>query len=141
MIVQGSSFTSTFYSAGLVLALERAHYAARVDPSAKVAYLEHRVHRRAKVREVLTVASFDTFDELAARPDLRLVAYSGRISPVERGSPRKTCWRRWIGRTGRVSSMTSPSTSSAQPSRSGLTHPPWECSRRGPLDADCCSAT
>jgi hypothetical protein len=84
VIVQASSFASTFYSAGLVLALERRHYAARVDRGGEVAYLEHRVHRRGKVREVLTVASFDTFDELAARPDLRLVAYSGRISPVER---------------------------------------------------------
>ena len=99
--MQASSFASTFYSAGLVLALERVSYAARVDRGGEVAYPRAWVHRRAKVREVLTVASFDTFDELAARPDLRLVAYSGRISPVERGSASQDARRRWIGRTGR----------------------------------------
>lgn len=84
VIVQGSSFSSTFYSSGLVLALERRHVAVRVDPSVEVAFLEHRVHRRGKVRQVLTVATNDRFDEFAARSDLRLVGYSGRISPGER---------------------------------------------------------
>jgi hypothetical protein len=84
VIVLDSSFSSSIYAAGLVLALERRHYAARVDPSSEVAFLEHRVHRRGKVREVLTVAANDTFDEYVSRPDLRLVAYTGRVSPRER---------------------------------------------------------
>ena len=84
VIVRGSSFSSTFYSSGLVLALERRHVAVRVDPSVEVAFLEHRVHRRGKVRQVLTVATNDRFDEFAARSDLRLVGYSGRTSPRDR---------------------------------------------------------
>ena len=84
MLVNDDPCTSTFYSSGLVLALERRHVAVRVDPSVEVAFLQHRVHRRGKVRQVLTVATNDRFDEFAARPDLRLVGYSGRISPVER---------------------------------------------------------
>jgi hypothetical protein len=84
VIVEGTSFTGSFYSSGLVLALERRHYPARVDPDVEVAFLAHRVHRRGKVRAMLSVATNDRFDEFASRPDLRLVAYSGRVSPRER---------------------------------------------------------
>jgi hypothetical protein len=84
VIVRGSSFSSSFYAGGLVLALERRHYAVRVDPSVEVAFLEHRVHERGKVRGVFTVAANDTFDELASRSDLRLVAYTGKFSTRER---------------------------------------------------------
>ena len=133
VIVRDSSFSSSIYAAGLVLALERRHYAARVDPSSKVAFLEHRVHRRGKVREVLTVTANDTFDDYISRPDLRLVAYTGRVSPA---SGRASCNARprWIGHTVRASSTTSRSTSDAARSRRSSPNRSWGCSPavRGP---------
>jgi uncharacterized membrane protein len=84
VIVRGSSFSSTFYASGLVLALERRHLAPRVDPTVEVAFHQHRVHRKGKVREILTVATNDTFEAFVSRPDLRLVAYSGTVPPAER---------------------------------------------------------
>jgi hypothetical protein len=84
VIVQGSSFGSSFYAGGLVLALERRHLRPRVDPTQEIGFHQHRVHRRGRVRETLTVATNDTFEAFASRSDLRLVAYSGAISPRER---------------------------------------------------------
>jgi len=84
VIVRSSSFVSTFYAAGMVLALERQHLAARVDPTLEVQFHEHRVHRRGQVREILTIATNLGIDELASRSDLRLVGYTGVVSLGER---------------------------------------------------------
>jgi hypothetical protein len=84
IIVQGSSFASSFYAGGLMLALERRHLTPRVDATQEIGYHEHRVHRRGKVRDTLTVATNDTFESFASRSDLRLVAYTGSTSPPER---------------------------------------------------------
>jgi hypothetical protein len=82
VIVRATDFKATFYSGGLLLALERRGISARVEGFS--GYGEHRVHRSGPVRTVLTVATNDEFDKLLARTGHRVVAYSGILSRQER---------------------------------------------------------
>jgi hypothetical protein len=84
-IVRPDGLVGGLYGSGLVLGLERRGIAARGDhPRSEEILGEHRVHRRGPVRAVLTVTGNEGIEKLSARPDLRLVAYTGTLSRRER---------------------------------------------------------
>jgi hypothetical protein len=86
VVVKSEGFPANWYGWGLLLGLERRGVAARYTRQEGVVDLlgRHRVHRRGPVRAVLTIASDEQVDALAGRRDVRLVAYTGDLSPRRR---------------------------------------------------------
>jgi len=70
--------------AGIVLWLEHHGVAARVEPGDELGYGGHRVLRDQPIRAVVTVASDSNADDVAVRPDQRLIAASGEFSEPAR---------------------------------------------------------
>jgi hypothetical protein len=73
------------YQPGVVRYLERRGVQVRVDRSLEDSYGTHRVHQPdAQLREAITIAADDDFDERVTSPHLRLVAYWGTRTQDER---------------------------------------------------------
>ena len=92
VIVRSADIPSVMYQ-GVQLALERRGIPARTDdPTDMVGNgSEHRVHRRGKVRAILTVATLDGIKQTFGVRNQHLIAYDG---PVSEHRPRFIEFRR-----------------------------------------------
>ena len=92
IVVESTSFGSSAYATGLVLALERAGFPARVPRRPVAGAGEHRVDRGGPLRAWLTVVTDVTVDVPEARKFGRLVVYAvdqpRRAPPARRRTER-----------------------------------------------------
>jgi hypothetical protein len=80
-----SSFSG--YDRGAVLWLERSGVKALVEGrDAAAEYADRRVYHGGSVRATIAVGIDDSFDELLAQPDMRLVAYRSTLTPRDRAA-------------------------------------------------------
>jgi hypothetical protein len=83
VVVDSTSFASSAYATGLVLALERAGLPARVPHRVVAGAGAHRVYQSGPLRAWLTVVSDASVDAPEARKFGQLVAYTGSLGRAE----------------------------------------------------------